>query len=160
MAGKRTSGMAALGATHILLGALGALACIVGLLGALIVAFAPSFIDVSKLPLHLTTEDLVRTRTPAIGLAVLCAIRVVTSVILIVAGIRVLDVAPAGRRLSLIAAYTWTFTNVFEAFILGEPLVWVLVNTAYPLVTEWLFLRKSWRAAFSGDAVSGEPQEA
>jgi hypothetical protein len=160
MAGKRTRGMAALGATHILLGALGALACIVGLLVALIVAFAPSFIDVSKLPLHLTTEDLARTRSPAIGLAVLCAIRVVTSVILVVAGIRVLDVAPAGRRLSLIAAYTWTFTNVFEAFILGEPLVWVLLNTAYPLATEWLFLRKSWRVAFSRDGVSGEPQEA
>ncbi len=152
MAGKRTSGMAALGATHILLGALGALACVGGLLVAVVVAAAPSFIDLSKLPLHVTADGLARSRSVAGGLAVLFLLRVVASVVLVVAGIRVLDVAPAGRRLSLVAAYGWTFMNVFEAFAFGEPLWWVLLNTAYPLATEWLFLRKNWRDAFSRDA--------
>jgi hypothetical protein len=154
MTPKRTSGMAALAATHILLGALGALAYVGALLAAIVVAVAPSFVDVAKLPLHLTAEDLARSRSFAIGVAVLFVVRLVLSVLLVVAGIRVLDVAPAGRRLSLAAAYLWTLLNVFEAIVLGEPLWWALMMTAYPLATEWLFLRKEWRAAFASDAAA------
>jgi hypothetical protein len=146
--------MAALASTHILLGALGALAYTGALLAAIIVAVAPSFLDVSKLPLHVTAEDLARSRSFAIGIAVLCFVRIVMSVLLVVAGIRVLDVAPAGRRLSLIAAYAWTLANVLEAIVLGEPFWWPLLMTAYPLATEWLFLRKDWRLAFSPDATA------
>jgi hypothetical protein len=149
---KRTSGMAALASTHILLGALGALVYIGALFAAIIVAVAPSFLDVSKLPFHVTAEDLARSRSAAIGIALLFFGRVVLSVLLVVAGIRVLDVAPAGRRLSLVAAYGWTLVNVFEAIAFGEPLFWVLLMTAYPLATEWLFLRKDWRSAFAPDA--------
>jgi hypothetical protein len=144
--------MAALAATHILLGALGALMYIGALLVAIVVAVAPSVLDVSKLPLHVTAEDLARSRSFAIGMAILFLVRVVMSVLLVVAGIRVLDVAPAGRRLSLVAAYLWTLVNVLEAIILGEPLWWALLMTAYPLATEWLFLRKDWRTAFAPDA--------
>jgi hypothetical protein len=145
--------MAALGSTHILFGGLGALAFVGLTLVAAVVAFAPSFIDVTKLPIHVAAEDLARTRKFAIGMALLGLLRASTSVLLVIAGIRVLDVAPAGRRLSLIAVFLWTFTNVFEAFALGEPLVWFLCMTAYPLLTEWLFLRKDWKAAFTAEAV-------
>jgi len=154
--------MAALGSTHILFGGLGALAFVGLTLVAAVVAIEPSLIDVSKLPLHVTAEDLARTRSFAIGMTLLGLLRASTSVLLVVAGIRVLDVAPAGRRLSLAAAFIWTFTNVFEAFALGEPLWLFLVMTAYPLLTEWLFLRKTWRAAFAPRQVSddGEPSAA
>src|SRR5262249_15406513 len=108
---KRTSGMAALASTHILLGGLGALAYIGALFAAVIVAVAPSILYVSKLPFHVTAEDFARSRSAAIGIAILFFGRVVLSVVLVVAGIRVLDVAPAGRRLSLVAAYGWTLVN-------------------------------------------------
>jgi hypothetical protein len=141
--------MAAIGATHVLFGGIGALASIGLVLGALIVIVAPQFVDLSTSPLHISHEDVARTRGAAMGLLLLGLVRAFTSVLLVVAGIRVLDVAPAGRRLSLAAAFTWTFTNVFEAFALSEPLWLFLVSTAYPLFTEWMFLRKDWRAAFA-----------
>ncbi len=141
--------MAALGATHVLLGGVGALVSIGLVLGAIVVIVAPQFVDLSTSPLHLSREDVARTRSTAVGLLLLGLVRAFTSVLLVVAGIRVLDVAPAGRRLSIAAAFTWTFTNVFEAFALSEPLWLFLVSTAYPLFTEWLFLRKDWRAAFA-----------
>ena len=156
MATKRTSGMAALGATHVLFGALGALASIAVILGAVVVIIAPQFVDLSSSPLHISHEDVARTRGAAVGLLLLGIIRAVTSGVLIVAGIRVLDVAPAGRRLSLVAAFAWTFTNVFEAFALSEPLWLFLLSTAYPLFTEWMFLRKNWRAAFTPQAPEPE----
>ncbi len=149
MASKRTSGMAALGATHVLFGGVGALASIGLVFAAIVVLVAPHFVDLSTSPLHISHEDVARTRSTAVGLLLLGVVRAVTSVVLIVAGIRVLDVAPAGRRLSLAAAFAWTFTNVFEAFALSEPLWLFLASTAYPLVTEWIFLRKDWRAAFT-----------
>jgi hypothetical protein len=144
MAGKRTSGMAALGAVHIVVGALGALASLAVVLVEGLVALAPSVLDLSKLPMHMSA-----VRSTAIALLVVGLVRAAMSVLLIVAGIRVLDVAPAGRRLSLVAAFGWTFMNVFEAIAMSEPLWWFLASTAYPLVTEWLFLRKDWRTAFS-----------
>jgi hypothetical protein len=149
MTTKRTSGMAAMGATHVLLGGLGALASIGLVLGAIVVIVAPQFVDLSTSPLHLSHDDVARTRSTAVGMLLLGLVRAFTSVLLVVAGIRVLDVAPAGRRLSLAAAFTWTFTNVFEAFALTEPLWLFLLSTAYPLFTEWMFLRKEWKAAFT-----------
>ena len=149
MSTKRTSGMAALGATHVLFGGLGALASVGVVLGAVVVIVAPQFVDLSTSPLHISHDDVARTRSFAVGMLLLGLVRAVTSVLLVVAGIRVLDVAPAGRRLSLAAAFAWTFTNVFEAFALSEPLWLFLLSTAYPLFTEWMFLRKEWRAAFA-----------
>src|SRR5205814_866418 len=70
------------------------------------------------------------------------------AVVLVLAGLRVLDVAPAGRRLSHLAAYAWVSLNVLEAFALHEPLWMFLGGTAYPLLVEWIFLRKDWQAAF------------
>ena len=141
--------MAALGATHVLFGAIGALAAIALVLGAFVVIVAPQFVDLSTSPLHISHEDVARTRSTAVGLLLLGLVRAIASVLLVVAGIRVLDVAPAGRRLSLAAAFLWTFTNVFEAFALSEPLWLFLLLTAYPLFTEWMFLRKDWKAAFT-----------
>ena len=155
MTSKRTSGMAAVAVTHVILGALGALASIGLILATAVVIVAPQFIDLSSSPLHLGHDAVARSRSKAVGLLLLGIVRAVTSVVLIVAGIRVLDVAPAGRRLSLVAAFAWTFTNVFEAFALSEPLWWFLLSTAYPLFTEWMFLRKNWRAAFT-PATAGE----
>ena len=120
---------------------------------------APQFVDLSTSPLHLSHDDVARTRSTAVGLLLLGLVRAFTSVLLVVAGIRVLDVAPAGRRLSLAAAFTWTFTNVFEAFALSEPLWLFLVSTAYPLFTEWIFLRKDWRAAFTPESPAAPAPE-
>jgi hypothetical protein len=159
MASKRTSGMAALGATHVLFGGLGALASIGVVLAATVVLVAPQFVDLSTSPLHIGHDDVARKRSIAVGMLLLGVVRAVTSVLLVVAGIRVLDVAPAGRRLSLAAAFVWTFTNVFEAFALSEPLWLFLASTAYPLFTEWIFLRKDWRAAFTPETVESTVPE-
>jgi hypothetical protein len=148
MSARRTNGMLLLGVLHIVLGALGALLSSALLLVGVALRL-PSVITIDH-PL------LAGARGAASGLIALAALRAISSVTLIVAGIRVLDVAPAGRTLSLGAAFTWTFINVIEAFAFSEPLWLFLLATVYPLVTEWLFLRKDWRVAFSRDAGGGE----
>jgi hypothetical protein len=149
MSARRTNGMLLLGVLHMVLGALGALfSCALLLIG--IALRVPSLITIEH-------PILVGARGAASGIIAIALCRAISSVILIVAGIRVLDVAPAGRSLSLAAAFTWTFINVIEAFAFSEPLWWFLIATAYPLVTEWLFLRKDWRAAFSRDSSRAMP---
>jgi hypothetical protein len=138
--------MFVLGVTHIVLGTFGFLASCVMLIFAGAMLVPSSFIRVDQLPLFPTVG---RTGSMAVGILLLGVARAVASVTLIIAGVRVLDVSPAGRRLSLAAIYIWTFVNVFEAFALSEPLWVFLLLTAYPLIVEILFLRSRWRVAFS-----------
>ena len=75
--------------------------------------------------------------------------RLVASFLLIIAGVRVLDVVPAGRRLSTAAIVAWTLLNVVEMYARGRGLVWFLAMTAYPMIVEILFIQKRWRSAFA-----------
>jgi hypothetical protein len=77
----------------------------------------------------------------------------VASVFFVLAGLRVLDVAPAGRRLSLVAIYLWTFIALAELIVM--PWWWFLMLAAYPALVEVLFQTRRWKEAFSGDLTGG-----
>lgn len=152
MSGKRTGGMATLGIAHIGIGALGVLASCV-LLIVWVTFLFPSHLVAIAGPI---ATVLPKKSLAVLGI-VLAVLRAVAGVLLIVAGVRVLDVAPAGRKLSMTAAFLWTFVNVtdffaLDLFVYKWSIAWFLASNGYPLVIEMLFLRRDWRVAFSGEA--------
>jgi hypothetical protein len=75
--------------------------------------------------------------------------RFVASLLLVVAGIRVFDVAPSGPMLSRAAVMMWTMANVAEFFATRRSLTVFLLASAYPVVVELLFLRGDWQREFA-----------
>jgi hypothetical protein len=145
---KRSSGMAALGVLHIVVGAVGFLFSCAMLL-TIIVLLLPSHYVLLQLPTAVMHEKA--RLFFALFLALLHAL---ASILLIVAGVRVLDVSPSGRKLSMVAAFLWTFICIIEYFASDFftqrwSIVVFLVLNAYPITIELLFLRTDWREAFS-----------
>jgi hypothetical protein len=146
--------MLIVGVCDIVLGALGALCSCAWLL--IVVAWRfPRLLGPVRPPIGnlpdietIPVEDLpALNRTFALVLALAIA-QTVASVLFVLAGLRVLDVTPAGRRLSLLAVYSWTFVALAELVVM--PWWWFLALAAYPALVEILFQRRAWREAFSG----------
>ena len=153
---QRTGGMLALGIFHVAFGAVGTLASCAFLLAGIALLVPSRFFAVTTGPLALgNTSHKVGA---AIGIFMLGLTHATASVVLIVGGVRVFDVARSARPLSMVAAFLWTFANVIEFFAFGPPIWWFLVMNAYPVIVELLFLRPDWRAAFAGGAL--DPLEA
>ncbi len=134
---------------HFVLGALGILVAVVSIASGVVLLAAMAHVAAA---LHVPPS----LQAPGYAAAFILdgVARFALNMLLIVAGIRVLDVAPAGRRLSIIASMAWTLLNVIELYAIGWP-IWVFfVSMLYPVAIETLFLRRSWREAFSGDPMA------
>ena len=141
--------MLVLGMSHIAFGAVGTLASCAFLLAGIALLVPARLFSIATGPLAASsTNHKVAT---AVGIFLLGITHAIASVILIVAGVRVFDVARSARKLSMVAAFMWTFANVVEFFAFGAPIWWFMLMNAYPVVVELLFLRTDWRAAFSSE---------
>jgi hypothetical protein len=147
MARGRTDGMTVIAVFHFVLGALGVVAA------ALSIAVGVSLLLPATAhatdALHLTFSS--RAHAYATGFILDGVARFALNVLLIVAGIRVLDVAPAGRRLSILASMAWTLLNVVELYAFGWSIWIFFVAMLYPMAVETVFLKREWREAFSGE---------
>jgi hypothetical protein len=141
--------MLVLGVAHVVLGALGALVSCAILIGGAIALFGATVGIALGPKFHTWFATGSKAFVPMFGVFLDGALRLVASIILVVAGIRVLDVAPSGRSLSMTAALTWTMVTVGEFFAIQPPLYYFLLMAAYPALVEILFMRKDWRAAFA-----------
>jgi hypothetical protein len=141
--------MLVLGIAHVALGAVGTLASCAFLLAGIALLVPAHLFAITSGPLAaFNTSHKVGT---AVGIFVLGITHAIASVTLIVAGVRVFDVARSARKLSMLAAFLWTFANVVEFFAFSPPIWWFMAMNAYPVAVELLFLRTDWRAAFSGE---------
>lgn len=145
MDARRTTGMLFIGVANVVIGALGAIASLVLAVGCVVV-LVPSLFHAITHPWGLQQPQNQGGMLILVGLMAIA--RVIAAVLLIWGGVRMFDLAPMGRRLSLLAIYAWTFANVMD-FVIWAP-GWVFFAlTAYPALVEILFLRKRWRDAFT-----------
>jgi hypothetical protein len=133
---------------HFVLGALGIIAAVASIVSGIVLLTAMSHVAG---PLHL--PPTLNAHAYAAGFILDGVARFALNVLLIVAGIRVLDVAPAGRRLSIMASMAWTLLNVVELYAFGWSIWIFFVTMLYPVAIETIFLKRTWREAFSGDRV-------
>jgi hypothetical protein len=131
---------------HVVFGGLGALgSCVLLVLG--FATLFPSVLGVTRLPdFGAMAEGAFGAGVTILGLGVT---RFVASLLLVVAGIRVFDVAPSGPMLSRAAVMMWTMANVAEFFATRRSLTVFLLASAYPVVVELLFLRGDWQREFA-----------
>lgn len=144
----RSTGATLLGTLHLVLGALGILASAGLLLGAVLVAVAASHPAILP-PVFAASSP---TMSTAVWIFLLGLARASLSVVLVLAGIRVLDRSPAGYPLTKGAILGWTLLNVAEFFALREPFLWFCFMTLYPVAVDALLIRASFRRALSPEA--------
>jgi len=131
---------------HFVFGALGIVAAAGSIVVGIVLLAATDRVSAA---LHLASS--LNAHRLAVGFILDGVARFALNMLLIVAGIRVLDVAPAGRRLSILASMTWTLLNVIELYAFGWSIWIFFVTMLYPVVVESLFLKRTWRDAFSGE---------
>jgi len=135
---------------HFVFGALGVVAAVVSI-AAGVALLVPATAHVSD-ALHLPFSS--NPHAYATGFILDGVARFGLNILLIVAGIRVLDVAPAGRRLSIMASMAWTLLNVVELYAFSWSIWIFFVTMLYPVTVETLFLQRKWREAFSGETTA------
>jgi hypothetical protein len=146
----RTGGMTAIGILNIVFGCIGCLFALVtvlggGLLTALGTAAGESGAETGAE--FAAGGGEVAAAGGAIMLFGLFGLAV--GVILFVAGIGVMKVAPWGRSLSLAAAALAIVSNIGKAVILSAFGIGTVFGLIYPAVLIFCFMQPGWRAAFS-----------